>query len=133
MDMNRKGFLKRIAGAIGLVAVGKEVAAKAELECGYRVRYMSTEEYDEKFPRHTGIDLAEAKDFDVRCEEQRLADKRFCDVQGSQWEDKPFPFKREERPKFEVSRVRQKLNTKYQRDMNHLFSELLEDIRKKNS
>jgi len=71
MNMNRKGFLKRIAGAIGLVAVGKEVAAKAELECGYRVRYMSTEEYDEKFPRHTGIDLAEAKDFDVRCEESR--------------------------------------------------------------
>jgi len=99
--MNRKGFLKRIAGAIGLVAVGKEVVAEPMVILGNRKMTYKEAQIIRNYETSRTAQLC-AKDFDVRCEEQRLADMRFCDVQGSQWEDKPFPFKREDRPKFTV-------------------------------
>ena len=102
--MNRIQFLKRIAGALGLAVVAKEAVAEDEPMVMFGHRRMTLKEAQKirNYEHARTMELC-AGNFDVRCEEQRQADKEF--MRGSQWEDKPFPFKREDRAKYELNRI----------------------------
>lgn len=87
--MNRKGFLKRIAGALGLLALGGKVVAKPS-------------------NRHT-IHSRITKTF---IDEFRKDDLRFSRFGGSQWGTDVINQK-SDRPRLEINKITIKRSHKY--------------------